>query len=81
MKNLTLAALIGFTAAFSVAGAATMPANPTHAQLHTINNVNKYSAHTANNLSRYSRNECIRRGGVMVKQASNSQLVCVAKTK
>ena len=81
MKNLTLAALIAFATLGSVAGAATMPTNPTHAQLHTINNVNKYSGHTANNLSRYSRNECIRRGGVMIKQASNGQLVCVAKTK
>ena len=80
MKTMTFAALFAFAALGSAAVAQVAPTT-THAQLHTMNNLDKYSKHTTSNLSRYSRNECIRRGGVMIKQASNGQLVCVAKMR
>ena len=86
MKPLTLAVLFAFAALGSVASAATMTSTTvssttTRAQMHTTNNVNRYSRATVQHLSRYQRNECIRRGGVIIKQKSNGQLVCVAKRR
>ena len=84
MKNVTLAALIAFAASLSVASAATTVTSTTttvtRAQMHTQNNLNRYSKKTMNNLSRYSRVECAKHKGVMVKQ-QNGKLVCVAKMR
>ncbi len=91
MKHITLAALFAFAALGPVASAATMTSttttsnattsNATRAQMHTTNNVNRYSRATVQHLSRYQRNECIRLGGVIIKQKSNGQLVCLAKKR
>ena len=86
MTNLTLAALIAFASLGSVASAQTTVTKTstttmTRAQMHTTNNINRYSKKTMANLSRYSRAECGRHGGVMIKQKSNGKLVCVAKMR
>lgn len=88
MKPISLAALLAFAALGTVASAATttttsttVSSTTTRAQLHTTNNVSRYSRATVQHLSRYQRNECIRRGGVIIKQKSNGQLVCIAKRR
>ena len=90
MKNLTLSALLAFASLGSVAGAVTVTATTTtttqtasmtRAQMHTQNNLTRYSRATMRNMSRYSRAECTKHRGVMIKQKSNGQLVCVAKLK
>ena len=91
MKSISPAALLvlaalGTAALGNVAGAATtttttVSSTTTRAQMHTTNNINRYSATTTNNLSRYSRAECAKHKGVMIKQKSNGKLVCVAKMR
>lgn len=87
MKNLTLSALLAFASLGSVAGAVTatttttQTASMTRAQMHTQNNLTRYGRATMQNMSRYSRAECAKHRGVMIKQKSNGQLVCVAKLK
>ena len=82
MKPISIATLLAFAALGSVATAATtVTSTTTHAQMHTTNNLHRYSRATVQHLSRYQRNECIRRGGVIIKQKSNGQLVCVAKRR
>ena len=86
MKLFSLSALILLIAASPLANAATSvtstttrTATMTRAQMHTTNNIRRYSNRTINNLSRYGRTECARHHGVMIKQKSNGRLVCVAK--
>jgi hypothetical protein len=89
MKPFSLSALLAFAAlgiaalgsAASAATTTTVSSTTTRAQLHTTNNVSRYSKTTMNNLSRYSRAECAKHKGVMIKQKSNGKLVCVAKMR
>jgi ABC-type glycerol-3-phosphate transport system substrate-binding protein len=88
IRSTGIAALLAFAALGTVANAATttttsttVTSTTTHAQMHTTNNLKRYSKATTQHLSRYQRNECIRRGGVIIKQKSNGQLVCVAKRR
>ncbi len=69
------------SAATTITTTTTHTTTMTRAQLHTMNNLNRYSKTTTNNLSRYSRAECARHHGVMIKQKSNGKLVCVAKLR
>ncbi|ULH17691.1 hypothetical protein MF271_19965 (plasmid) [Deinococcus sp. KNUC1210] len=88
MNTFRVAALLTLVIAGSVASAATTVTSTTtrtttvtRAQMHTANNLARYSRVTTNNLSRYSRAACAKHKGVMIKQKSNGKLVCVVKLR